>query len=71
MTVSGTPVSLEAGGSGAVVGPSTEALGSKIIGAFGTGGPETFTGDAPGVVAQWWSWRSVVLGVVGLRLALF
>ena len=51
VTISGITVSLAAGGSDAVVGTSTEALGSYIIAGLGTGSgatasAEAFTGDA-------------------------
>ena len=75
MTVSGTEVSLAAGGSDVVVGSSTEALGPYITAGFGSGTNGTVGGTlAAGAGAgrgSGWSevWRVGVVGV-GIVVAL-
>lgn len=73
MTVSGTEVSLAAGGSDVVVGSSTEALAPYITAGFGSGVNGTtaqgFTGGAGGKSAWGWGWRGV--GLVGLGVVVW
>ena len=72
ITVSGTPISLDSTPTGAVVGQSTEALGSVIIAGFGGGpsasAPTILTGAAPRVERR--IWESVlgafVLGILSI-----
>lgn len=75
MTVSGTEVSLAAGGSDVVVGSSTEALGPYITAGFGSGANGTtggtFAAGAGGGRGSGWRevWRVGVVGV-GIVVAL-
>lgn len=75
VTVSGTKVSLAAGGSDVVVGSSTEALAPYITAGFGSGTNgmtlQTFRGGAEGKSGWGWGRRDVWLVGVGVGVAVW